>query len=559
MFASWLFKWNYRRFLAACETPLEAQASRLRRILRQAAGTDIGRRCDFAGLSRLADPVALIRAYQERVPIRSYRDMRADLDAVYAGEWQRLCPSRPVFFAMTAGSTGQFKCIPVTREYRREVGRGSLIFNGALEANYPALRGLKCQFLVGSAEGGVTPAGAPQGFVSGFNYKNLPRFVRDRFALPYWIFTLHDADDRGYAAGRLLVAERQLGALCAISPVNLINLKRALEENAERLCTDIAAGTLTLRGTAAVEGSWRGTPDPALAEALREAREREGRFPVRLLFPSLQVLVCWQGGNMGYYLHELDSEFGLDQHFEFPVSASEGLFAIPCRRNQAGGVLAVTTHFLEFLPEDHSGAAPPEALRADQLDVGATYRIVVTTSGGLYRYDMEDLVRVTGMSGRTPVIEFIAKAGRQVSVANERLNEGDVTVAMQAASQACDLWVHDFLFVPCSDRRYRVVVDEGALAPLTVPGHEMPLRYFAAELERQLRVAAKGYDFERDDALLEPLQLVVASAGELAGRVAQRQTRQALPNAQVKPMHLTNQFDAHTSFTAMGTYAAHGG
>ena len=552
MFASWLFHWSYRRFLAACETPLEAQAAQLRRILGRAAATDIGRAHDFAGLSRLTDPVALVREYQRRVPIRTFQAMRADLDRVYAGEWRRLCPSRPLFFAMTAGSTGQFKCIPITKEFRREVGRGSLIFNGALEAAVPALRGLKCQFLVGSAEGGVTPNGAPQGFMSGFNYKNLPRFVRNRFVLPYWIFTLHAADDRGYAAGRILVAERRLGALCAISPVNLINLIRALEENAERLCADIAAGTLTLGGTAAVEGSWRGKPNPALAESLWEARRREGRFPTRLLFPALKVLVCWQGGNMGYHLHELDRAFGLDQHFEFPVSASEGLFAVP-------GALAVTTHFLEFVPEDRPATGPVPALRADQLAVGATYRIVVTTSGGLYRYDIEDLVRVTGMTGRTPIIEFVSKANRQVSVANERLTESDVSVAMRAASQACDLWARDFLFVPCSDKRYRVVVDGAALATLAVSGREAPLRHFAAEIERQLRAAAKGYDFERDDALLEPLQLFVTAPGALAERAAQGEGRQALPNAQIKPTHLTNQFDAHAAFTALGTYAAHGG
>ena len=44
--------------------------------------------------------------------------------------------------------------------------------------------------------------------------------------------------------------------------------------------------------------------------------------------------------------------------------------------------------------------------------------------------------------------------------------------------------------------------------------------------------------------------------GQLAERVTRRQTQQALPNAQVKPIHLTNQFDAHTDYPAMGTYAA---
>lgn len=554
MLTSWLFRRSYRRFLAECRTPLHAQAVCLRRILRHAARSGIGQECDFSGLARIPDPVALIREYRERIPIRTAREMQGDFDAMHAGHWRRLCPSKPVFFAMTAGSTGRFKCIPITKEYRREVGRGALIFSGALEACHPALRRLKSQFLVGSAEGGTTPGGVPQGFISGFNYKHLPWLVRRRFALPYWIFTLPDAEERAYAAGRLLVSERRLGALCAISPVNLINLRRALEGNAERLLADVEKGTLTLMATPGT-GTYGGQPDPELAGALRDAWRREGRFPTTLLFPALQVLVCWQGGNMGYHLDALDREFGPVEHFEFPISASEALFAIPCRGNQPGGVVAITSHFLEFLPDD-PGATSPRALRVDELQVGATYRIVVSTAGGLYRYDMEDLVRVTGLQDATPIITFVSKADRQVSVSNERLTELDVTVAMRDASRTHGLWFEEFLFVPCTDRRYRVVVDGQAVAEQMQRGDETLLTDFAVELEGRLRVASKGYDFEREDALLEPLQLLVARPGELAVHLAGRTACRALPNAQVKPMHLTNEFDVHTTFREIHGHAA---
>jgi hypothetical protein len=551
MLTSWLFRRSYRRFCTACHAPLRAQAQRLRHILRQAAHTGVGQANDFAGLARIVDPVAMIREYQRRVPVRTCTEMRADLDAVYAGDWQRLCPSTPMFFAMTAGSTGQFKFIPITEEFRREVGEGSQIFYGALESAYPSLRGLKCQFLVGSAEGGMTPGQIPRGFASGFNYKHLPWLLRRRFVLPYWIFTLHDAEDRAYAAGRLMVAERRLGALCAISPVNIINVHKALERHAERLIADVEAGTLTLHGTAAVPGSYRGNPNHALADDLRHAWRRGGRLPAKLLFPSLQVLVCWQGGNMGYYLHELGERFDHVNQFEFPISASEALFAIPREGNRAGGVLAVTSHFLEFISADPDAGAGT-ALRADQLQVGATYRVVVTTSGGLYRYDMEDLIRVTGTFGQTPVIAFVSKADRRVSVSNERLSELDVTEAMRAASGATDSWFDDFLFVPCADRRYRVILDGAAVT------HDSALEAFATELERQLRITSRGYDFEREDALLEPLRLFVTAPGELKSYLASRQAQHALPNAQLKPMRLTSEFDVHTTFQEVNSHAVFG-
>jgi hypothetical protein len=149
----------------------------------------------------------------------------------------------------------------------------------------------------------------------------------------------------------------------------------------------------------------------------------------------------------------------------------------------------------------------------------------------------------------------VARADRQVSVSNERLTEHDVTVAMQAASRSCGLRFPEFLFVPCSDRRYRVLADAGALPELGAPA-DADLHRFAAELERQLRAAARGYDFERADALLEPLSLVLTATGEFRSYIHARNGGSGLPNAQVKPLHLTRVFDAHRQFTGLRTYAA---
>jgi hypothetical protein len=554
--ADLLFRRSHRAFLAACEHPLAAQAARLRQVLRQAERTTFGRRAGFGTIARIASDAAMIGAYQDAVPVRTHAAMRADLDAVYEGDWQRLCPSRPLFFAMTAGSTGRFKYIPVTREFRAELREGSLVFSGAMQACWPGLRQRKIQFLVGSAEGGRSPAGVPQGFASGFNYKNFPWLVRRRFSVPYWVFTLDDVEERNYAAGRILVSERRLGALCAISPVNLINLRQTLERQAGRLCADLAAGTLEPRGPSAVRGTFRTRPDPALAGSLRSARERDGRFPTSLLFPALQVLVCWRGGNMGYSLDELDAEFGAGGRLEFPVSASEGVFAIPLEPDRAGGPLAITTNFLEFVREGDAGAAESRARRADQLEDGAEYRIVVTNSGGLYRYDMEDIVRVTGRVGRTPAVEFVSKAGRRTSVSNERLTELDVTHAMQATSRRCGRWFREFLFVPCSDRRYRVMLDGGELAGPECAPESPAMTALAAELERQLQAASTGYAFEREDALLVPLEIAVTASGQLAEYLCQAQGAPPIPSAQIKPVRLTTEFDLHLKFTIASAYAA---
>jgi hypothetical protein len=543
----------WMRFRAACHDPLRAQAGCLRRVLRSAADTQFGRAHDFARIGRITDPQRLVRAYQASVPVRNAAAMQDDLAAVHAGEWQRLCAEPPLWFSMTAGSTGRYKYIPVTAAYRREIAGASLIFQGAFGACFPGLRGARTQFLVGSAEGGRSPAGVPQGFASGFNYRHLPRLVRRRFVVPYWVFTLDDPIERAYAAGRILMDEPRLAVLAAISPINLINLRRALDSNADRLIRDVQTGTVTVHCGAAVPGTWRSAPSPLRAARLRESF-RDGRFPTGLLFPSLNVLVCWHGGNMGYYLDELQCSFGIRRTFEFPISASEGVFAIPYRANRAGGILAVTTHFFEFLPDD-AATDTHAALRADALEPGREYRLIVTNAGGLYRYDMEDIVRVTERFHDTPVIEFVSKKERQVSVSNERLTELDVTEAMLQASRSCGQRFAEFLFVPCSDRRYRVLLDGAGVSNATAqPAPDLAL--LAAAIEWALRQCSKGYDFEREDALLAPLELVVTAPGELRAYLAGRHGARSLPSAQQKPLHLTTDFDAHERFTLEATYVA---
>jgi hypothetical protein len=82
--------------------------------------------------------------------------------------------------------------------------------------------------------------------------------------------------------------------------------------------------------------------------------------------------------------------------------------------------LAVLSHFFEFL--DDRG----DARLADELEEGGEYRVVVTTGGGLYRYALQDRVRVDGRVGRTPSIRFLGKEDHVSDRFGEKLSEGFV-------------------------------------------------------------------------------------------------------------------------------------
>ena len=49
--------------------------------------------------------------------------------------------------------------------------------------------------------------------------------------------------------------------------------------------------------------------------------------------------------------------------------------------------------------------------------------MILTTSGGLYRYRLKDIVRVTGFAGSVPLIKFMGKQDKVSDLFGEKLNE----------------------------------------------------------------------------------------------------------------------------------------
>ena len=82
--------------------------------------------------------------------------------------------------------------------------------------------------------------------------------------------------------------------------------------------------------------------------------------------------------------------------------ASEGRMTIPLADGTPSGVLDIQSHYFEFVPEEESDSVRPTVLSADEVEVGCRYFILLTTSYGLYRYNICDLVQVTGFHNAYP-------------------------------------------------------------------------------------------------------------------------------------------------------------
>jgi hypothetical protein len=114
--------------------------------------------------------------------------------------------------------------------------------------------------------------------------------------------------------------------------------------------------------------------------------------------------------------------------------ATEGCVSLPLL-NIGGAVPALRSHFLEFLPlptdttaRADQGTARPHLVH--ELEPGATYAVVLTTGGGLYRYQLHDSVQVVARHHGCPVLRFMGKLAHISDHFGEKLNAQHVQQAL---------------------------------------------------------------------------------------------------------------------------------
>jgi len=166
------------------------------------------------------------------------------------------------------------------------------------------------------------------------------------------------------------------------------------------------------------------------------------------------------------------------------------------------------SHFYEFIPVEAGQAESPRTLLAHELEEGASYVIVLTTSGGLYRYNIGDVVRVVGFMDEAPMLEFLNKGSGFSSVTGEKVSEFQVVQAAREASPADGTVVDTFMAVPewGGPPHYSVLVEEGTLGEASEVG-------FADRFDEALQRLNLEYESKRKTNRLGPVSFRRLSKG----------------------------------------------
>ena len=220
-----------------------------------------------------------------------------------------------------------------------------------------------------------------------------------------------------------------------------IVLWRAAGRRTKSVFRDVQDGQLSREFAVPEEmrGSLQLRPDAAWAAHLeRAAAAGGGILRPGLAWPNLAAIGCWKGGTVGAYLANLDTYFPQRPPIrDLGYYATELRGSVPMTDEGDSGVLAVGTNVLEFHQADDDSTPDPRSLLSiEDLEVGRRYFVYVTNSSGLYRYDMNDIVEVTGLHNRTPMVRFVQKGKGVVSFTGEKLYEVQVIAAVEEALAA---------------------------------------------------------------------------------------------------------------------------
>lgn len=440
----------HARFVRQLDDPRRAQEQALVRALHVLRGSALAR---HYGLDR----VGSIDELRRTAPITTYEDLRPFVDRVAAGDTHAMFAGRRRIhmFASSSGTTAQPKLIPVTSEFVADYRRGWNVFGLKMLSDHPdaVLRAI----LQGSGryDSSRTTAGIPVGAITGLLARSQKGIVRRFYVGRYEIAHIADARARYYTLMRLGLVRDVAFAITA-NPSTLIQMARVINEESERAIRDVRDGTLSREMVAddAIHAalSERLRPAPGRARELEDLRRKVG-----VLRPSdywkLVFLACWTGGSMGHYLERLAEWWGPLPVRDLGLLASEGRVTIPFEDNVSAGVLDVTSSVFEFIPaseftDDPARSSKLQTLLPHELETGHEYVVVLTNVAGLVRYRLDDVVRVDGFVGRTPVLAFLHRAGRVSSLAGEKLTESQVVAAVEAARRSLGLPEFDFVVQP---------------------------------------------------------------------------------------------------------------
>jgi sterol desaturase/sphingolipid hydroxylase (fatty acid hydroxylase superfamily) len=481
------------RIARAVRDPMRVQHALLAHIVRENRNTAFGRRHSF-------DAIASYDDFAQRVLVSEFEALRPYIEAEIERGEAALTSAAPVRYVRTSGTTGKPKDIPLVSSHLRalqRIHRTAVAFQH--RACPQAFRG-SILVIVSPAFEGVLANGRPYGSASGIVAGNTPRAVLEKFVVPPEVLTIADSRLKYLLILRLALARPDVSYLGSANSSTLLALIKLYREHAGKLIDDLRAGTFFLMDQVPAEVrsaiQRRLAPHVERAERLASLQAGHGAL-LKDLFPQLKLVVTWTCASAGITVEALRRELSpRTRILELGYLSSEFRGTITLGRRAGSGLPTLDTHFFEFVEREKWDRGEREFLTLDELRKGCDYYIIVTTPSGLYRYFINDLVRVTAFLHGTPLLKFLQKGKGVTNITGEKLYESQVLTAVRDAMNQAGVDAQFVMMLADEESRcYRLYVEPG-------PGVRTAARELGDRVDHKLQALNVEYQAKRESGRL---------------------------------------------------------
>lgn len=428
---AWAGQRLWRPFLRQTRQPAEAQQRLLRTVLKQNKATRFGREHHFAEIRTPED-------YAARVPIQSYEDLRPYIERQEEQKTPELLAAQPVMYARTSGTTGKPKYIPILAETISRYKQSQQIFSCCHDSAIPGIFSGKTLAFVSPAIEGRLPTGTPYGSMSGLIYQSMSRLLRKNYIVPPAVFECADHELKYLLIATFALAEGAITYIAGANPSTFLKIAEVINKLANLIIPAIESGELpgrekldpaTYRG---LQAAFR--KNPRRAHELKALFTAHPEITFGLLWPGLKAVSCWREGSCRVLLPALQRQLPAGiPILELGYLSSECRGSMPVDSLRHMEVPTIHENYFEFVERNDWEAGNPRIRSLTQLELGQAYYVIITTQTGLYRYFMNDVVKVDGFYQATPTIKFLEKGAGATNITGEKLYENQVSEAVEAA------------------------------------------------------------------------------------------------------------------------------
>lgn len=417
--------------------PAETQKEVFQHLIETARNTDFGKAHEFKTIKSYSD-------FRKKVPIRDYEALKPFVDKMVVGKANVLWPGRPMYFAKTSGTTSGAKYIPISKESMPThiEGARNAILNYIHETGETDFVDGKMIFLQGSPE--LTKIkGVPTGRLSGISAHFIPGYLQKN-RMPSW----------------------------------RTNCIEDWEQKLEAIIQETKSENMSV-----ISGI------PSWVQMYFEHLQEQTGKTVSEIFPEFSLFI-YGGVNFAPYRKRFLKLIGKKIPSIELFPASEGFFAFQDRQDKEGLLLRLDAGiFYEFVAVDDFFKDDPKPKTIGEVELGVNYVMVISTTAGLWRYNLGDTVRFVDLKPYRIVVSGRLK--HFISAFGEHVIGKEVETAMKNTLDAFQARVNEFTVAP------QVEPKEG------LPYHEWFIEFdeepkdlnaFIAKLDAELCLQNTYYD-----------------------------------------------------------------